>query len=69
MVTRSMALLSLKVWRETNSHSSQEREAILLLHDIYKVLHYQLLLLITHLGVIAVVAVVVVVSAMCHGLN
>ena len=34
-VTWSMALLSLKVWRETNSCSSWEREAILLLHDIY----------------------------------
>ena len=30
-----MALLSLKVRRETNSHSSQEREAVLLLHDIH----------------------------------
>ena len=35
MVTQSMALLSLKVWRETNSHSSWEREAVLSLHDIY----------------------------------
>ena len=33
-VTWSMALLSLEVWRETNSRSSQEREAILPLHDI-----------------------------------
>ena len=32
-VTRSMALLSLKVRSETNSHSSQGREAVLLLHD------------------------------------
>ena len=32
-VTRSMELLSLKVQRETNSCSSQEREAILSLHD------------------------------------
>ena len=32
-VTRLMALLSLDVQRETNSHSSQEREAVLLLHD------------------------------------
>ena len=31
MVTQSMALLSLEVQRETNSH----REAVLLLHDIY----------------------------------
>ena len=30
-----MALLSLKVQRETNSHSSQEREAVLLLHDTH----------------------------------
>ena len=36
MVTRSMALLSLDVQRETNSCSSQEREAVLLLHDIYE---------------------------------
>ena len=35
MVTWSMALLSLEVQRETNSHSPQEREAILLLHDIW----------------------------------
>ena len=28
-----MALLSLKVWRETNSRSSQERETVLPLHD------------------------------------
>ena len=35
MVTWSMALLSLNVRRETNSRSSQEREAILLLHDIH----------------------------------
>ena len=35
MVTRSMALLSLEVRKETNSCSSQEREAVLLLHDIY----------------------------------
>ena len=34
-VTRSMALLSLEVQRETNSRSSQEREAVLLLHDTY----------------------------------
>ena len=34
-VTRSMALLSLEVWRETNSRMSQERKAVLLLHDIY----------------------------------
>ena len=34
-VTRSMALLSLDVRRETNSCSSQEREAVLLLYDIY----------------------------------
>ena len=33
VVTRSMALLSLEVQRETNSRSSQGREAILLLHD------------------------------------
>ena len=33
MVTWSMALLSLGIQRETNSHSSQEREAILLLHN------------------------------------
>ena len=33
MVTQLMALLSLEVQRETNSCSSQEREAILLLHD------------------------------------
>ena len=31
--TRSMALLSLKVQRETNSCSSREREAVLLLHN------------------------------------
>ena len=36
MVTQSMALLSLEVQRETNSRSSQEREAVLLLHDICK---------------------------------
>ena len=35
MVTRSMALLSLEIRRETNSRSSWEREAILPLHDIY----------------------------------
>ena len=46
-VTRSMALLSLDVQRETNSCSSQEREAILLLHDTLpqvvkaSVLYYQ----------------------------
>ena len=34
-VTRSMALLSFEVWRETNSRSSREREAIWSLHDIY----------------------------------
>ena len=34
-VTRSMALLSLEVRRETNSRSSREREAIWSLHDIY----------------------------------
>ena len=34
-VTRSMALLSLEVQRETNSRSSREREAVLSLHDIY----------------------------------
>ena len=28
-MTQSKALLSLEVWRETNSHSSQEREAVL----------------------------------------
>ena len=33
MVTQSMALLSLEVQRKTNSRSSQEREAILPLHD------------------------------------
>ena len=33
-VTRSMALLSLEVRRETNSRSSREREAVLPLHDI-----------------------------------
>ena len=37
MVTQLMALLSLKVWRETNSRSSWEREAVLPLHDIYVV--------------------------------
>ena len=36
MVTQLMALLSLEVWRETNSRSSWEREAVLPLHDIYK---------------------------------
>ena len=36
-VTRSMALLSLEVQRETNSRSSWEREAILSLHDMYTV--------------------------------
>ena len=39
-VTQLMALLSLKVQRETNSCSSREREAILSLHDIYIFYHF-----------------------------